>query len=285
MHPPLPPRLQPTRGGAHPFYTDWANTRSMKFIRFFFALSLLAQGVLFSARAAAVAFDDFQYTGNDPQPIAKMGANTYRNPILAGFYPDPSVCRVGNDYYLINSTFAYFPGIPIFHSRDLVNWTQIGNVISRPDQLSYNKLGVSRGIFAPSISYAKGVYYVICTMADAGGNFVVTAANPQGPWSNPTWLEFKGLILRSSLTTMVAHGSSTMAHPPAHRFIVVIVRFGFRNSIPLKRRCLVLGLSWLMEVSILNKSRSGSKDRISINTMAGTSSVVLRGAPAPITRR
>jgi len=165
----------------------------MKFIRFFFALSLLAQGVLFSARAAAVAFDDFQYTGNDPQPIAKMGANTYRNPILAGFYPDPSVCRVGNDYYLINSTFAYFPGIPIFHSRDLVNWTQIGNVISRPDQLSYNKLGVSRGIFAPSISYAKGVYYVICTMADAGGNFVVTAANPQGPWSNPTWLEFEGI--------------------------------------------------------------------------------------------
>ena len=60
---------------------------------------------------------------------------TFRNPILPGFYPDPSICRVGEDYYLVNSTFEYFPGLPIFHSRDLVHWRQLGHVLDRPSQL------------------------------------------------------------------------------------------------------------------------------------------------------
>ena len=88
-----------------------------------------------SAQASPVAFDWFEYTGRDPVPSETLQADEFRNPILTGFYPDPSICQVGEDYYLINSTFAYFPGIPIFHSRDLVNWKQIGHVIDRPEQL------------------------------------------------------------------------------------------------------------------------------------------------------
>jgi xylan 1,4-beta-xylosidase len=112
----------------------------------------------------------------------------YTNPVLAGFYPDPSVCRVGDDYYLVNSTFAYYPGILVFHSKDLVNWKLIGYVIDRPDELNYDSLGVSRGIFAPAIRYHKGLFYVTCTFVDGGGNFVVTAKDPAGPWSKVVWL-------------------------------------------------------------------------------------------------
>ncbi|HEX9652739.1 MAG TPA: glycoside hydrolase family 43 protein [bacterium] len=112
----------------------------------------------------------------------------FTNPILTGFYPDPSLCRVGSDYYLVTSSFAYFPGIPIFHSKDLANWNQIGHVMDRPEQMNLDGLGVSRGIFAPSIREHGGVFYVTCTLVDAGGNFVVTAKNPAGPWSNPVWI-------------------------------------------------------------------------------------------------
>ena len=143
--------------------------------------------------AEPVAFDWFEYTGRDAAFELPANPGQYRNPILAGFYPDPSICRVGDDYYLINSTFAYFPGIPIFRSRDLVNWTQIGHVIHRPDQLPYDGLGVSRGIFAPAISYHEGTFYVVCTMVDAGGNFLVTATDPAGPWSDPIWFDFEGI--------------------------------------------------------------------------------------------
>lgn len=117
-----------------------------------------------------------------------------KNPVLAGFYPDPSVTRVGNDFYLVNSTFSYFPGIPVFHSKDLKNWKQIGNVIDRPSQMNFLGDGVSRGLFAPSIIHHNDTYYVTCTLIDRKGNFVVTAKNPAGPWSEPTWLpEVKGI--------------------------------------------------------------------------------------------
>ena len=107
------------------------------------------------------------------------------NPILKGFYPDPSIVQVASDYYLINSTFSYFPGIPVFHSKDLKNWKQIGNVIDRTSQLDFMGERMTRGLFAPAISYHKGTYYVTCTDIDNDGNFVVTAKNPAGPWSNP----------------------------------------------------------------------------------------------------
>jgi len=146
-----------------------------------------------AAAPAAVRFDWLEYTGRDVVFEAPVPAGHYRNPILAGFYPDPSVCRAGNDYYLINSTFAWFPGIPVFRSRDLVHWTQIGNVVDRPGQLNFDGLGVSRGIFAPAISHHAGTFYVVCTMADAGGNFLMTASDPAGPWSDPVWLGFDGI--------------------------------------------------------------------------------------------
>jgi xylan 1,4-beta-xylosidase len=118
----------------------------------------------------------------------------YTNPILTGFYPDPSICRVGNDYYLVNSTFAYFPGIPVFHSKDLVNWRLIGHVMSRNEQMDLRGMGTSRAIFAPTIRYHDGLFYVTCTLVDGKGNFVVTAKDPAGPWSNPVWLpEINGI--------------------------------------------------------------------------------------------
>jgi alpha-N-arabinofuranosidase len=107
------------------------------------------------------------------------------NPILTGFYPDPSIVQVRSDYYLINSTFSYFPGIPVFHSKDLKNWKQIGNVIDRTSQLDFMGERMTRGLFAPAISYHNGTFYVTCTDIDHDGNFVVTAKDPAGPWSNP----------------------------------------------------------------------------------------------------
>lgn len=116
------------------------------------------------------------------------------NPILTGFYPDPSIVKVGPDYYLVNSTFAYFPGIPVMHSRDLKNWKQIGNVISRPAQMNFLGDRMTRGLFAPAIEHHNGTFYVTCTLIDHKGNFVVTAKNPAGPWSNPTFLpEVRGI--------------------------------------------------------------------------------------------
>jgi len=121
-------------------------------------------------------------------------AKTFFNPILAGFYPDPSLCRVGDDYYLVTSTFAYFPGIPVFQSRDLVNWNLVCHVMDRAEQLNLDRQGVSRGLFAPSIRYHNGIFYVTCTLVDIGGNFVVTATSPRGPWSNPVWIpEINGI--------------------------------------------------------------------------------------------
>ncbi|TLM75213.1 glycoside hydrolase family 43 protein [Microbulbifer harenosus] len=142
----------------------------------------------------AATFDWFEYRGEDAvfdQPIEK---DEYRNPILAGYYPDPSIVQVGGDYYLVNSSFAHFPGIPVFHSRDLVSWTQLGHVIDRPGQLDFSDLGISRGIFAPAISYHEGTFYLVTTCVDCGGNFVVTARNPAGPWSDPVWLPEVGGI-------------------------------------------------------------------------------------------
>ena len=123
-----------------------------------------------------------------PEKPAQRQAQGFNNPILAGYYPDPSICRVGSDYYLVNSTFAYFPGITVFHSKDLTSWELIGHVLDRAEQMDLEGLGVSRGIFAPAIRYYEGIFYVTCTLVDGGGNFVVTASNPAGPWSNPTWL-------------------------------------------------------------------------------------------------
>ena len=114
---------------------------------------------------------------------------TATNPILPGFYPDPSICAVGEDFYLVNSTFAYFPGIPIMYSKDLAHWEQIGNACDRESQLPLGDTGHSRGLFAPTIRYHEGTFYIICTNVSYGGNFIITAQNPAGPWSEPHYIE------------------------------------------------------------------------------------------------
>jgi xylan 1,4-beta-xylosidase len=117
---------------------------------------------------------------------------TFRNPILPGFYPDPSICRVGEDYYMVNSTFEFFPGLPIHHSRDLVHWHPIGHVLTRPSQLDLDGIRPSGGLYAPTIRHHKGTFYVINTLVDGKkekGNFIVTAPSIEGPWSEPFWLK------------------------------------------------------------------------------------------------
>lgn len=122
----------------------------------------------------------------------------YINPIISGFYPDPSVCRVGDDFYLVNSSFEYFPGIPVFHSKDLVNWEQIGHCISREKQLTLRQ-GVPNcvGIYAPTIRYHEGIFYVISTNVAYGGkdegNFIVWTTDPYGEWSDPIFIDLPGI--------------------------------------------------------------------------------------------
>jgi len=136
-----------------------------------------------------VTYEWFEYAGRDATFSAPLPQGSYHNPILAGYYPDPAVERVGDKYYLVNSTFAHWPGIPIHESTDLVHWTLIGHALSDPSKLTYDGLEISRGVFAPSIHYHNGTWYIINTLVDAGGNFFVTAKDPRGPWSDPTWLK------------------------------------------------------------------------------------------------
>jgi len=144
--------------------------------------------------SAEARFAYLTYSGSDPIFELPLSEGQARNPILAGYYPDPSIVKVGEDYYLVNSSFTHYPGIPVFHSRDLINWTQIGNVIDRPDMLDFSGLTVSRGVFAPTIEFHDGLFHVINTCVDCGGNFIVTATDPAGPWSNPVWLTHVGGI-------------------------------------------------------------------------------------------
>ena len=111
-----------------------------------------------------------------------------KNPILAGSYPSPSIVRVEDDFYLVCASYSYFPGIPIFHSRDLAHWEQIGHVLDRKEQLPLNAEMMSHGIWAPTIRYHDGLFYVSTKNVDHGFNFIVTAADPAGPWSNPYWI-------------------------------------------------------------------------------------------------
>lgn len=137
-------------------------------------------------------FSDFRYAGHAMES-AKPGPGEYRNPILSGYYPDPSVTRVGDDYYLVLSSFAHSPGLPIFHSKDLVHWTQIANAIDRPGQLDFTGMRTSQAVFAPDISYHAGTFYIVNTCVSCKGNFVITAKDPRGPWSDPIWLPFEGI--------------------------------------------------------------------------------------------
>ena len=119
-----------------------------------------------------------------------MSQNAYTNPIIPGFHPDPSLCRSGEDYFLVTSSFEYFPGVPLFHSRDLVNWRQVGHCLTRPSQLPLTKgnWNCSLGIFAPTIREHRGRFYMITTNIGNGGNFFVWTDDPFGEWSDPVWI-------------------------------------------------------------------------------------------------
>ena len=147
-----------------------------------------------AAAGAPVYFDWFEYSGRDAAFETPVPEGSFRNPVLAGFHSDPSVTFANGKFYLVASTFTFFPGIPVFESEDLVHWTQVGNAIHRPEQLDFDGLGVSRGVFAPTIEYHDGTFYVVNTSVDAGGNFIVTATNPAGPWSDPIRLPTIGGI-------------------------------------------------------------------------------------------
>jgi xylan 1,4-beta-xylosidase len=114
---------------------------------------------------------------------------TYINPVIKSFNPDPSVCRVGEDYYLVTSTFEYFPGVPVYQSRDLVHWKQVGYCLTRKSQLNLKGAGFWGGIYAPTIRYHDGIFYMITTNVGGGGNFFVTARDPSGTWSDPVWID------------------------------------------------------------------------------------------------
>ncbi|THE11851.1 glycoside hydrolase family 43 protein [Bacillus timonensis] len=117
----------------------------------------------------------------------------YKNPVIPGFYPDPSICRVGEDYYLVNSSFAYVPGVPIWHSKDLVHWRQIGYCLTRKSQLQLNNSAISGGIFAPTLRFYNGRFFMVTTNIDQGGHFYVWANNPAEEWSDPIYVDQPGI--------------------------------------------------------------------------------------------
>lgn len=166
-------------------------SRRLSAIAAVLAAALLSTAVM----AAPVArFSEVTYRGLEtPAP-----EGSYRNPVLPGFQPDPSIVRVGDDFYLVNSTFAWFPGIPVYHSRDLVNWRLIGHAIDRPEMLDFAGLSIDNdAVYAPAIQWHAGKFYIFNTCVrcggKVGGNFYVTAENPAGPWSDPVPLDFDGI--------------------------------------------------------------------------------------------
>lgn len=161
---------------------------------------VLSLSILMMANMVGTAqtahFNYFSYNGDDSRFNKEINPhNQYFNPILAGFYPYPSICRKGDTYYLVNSSFSFFPGVPIFTSKDLVNWTQLGHVLDRKSQLPLDRQNVSGGIFAPAITYNEKnkTFYMITTNVGAG-NFFVKTKDPAKGWSEPIYLPKVGGI-------------------------------------------------------------------------------------------
>lgn len=158
------------------------------------------------------------------------------NPILPGCYPDPSICRVGEDYYLVSSTFEYVPGLPIHHSRDLVSWEVVGHAIDRQTlqdrQLDLDGLWSSSGLYAPTLRHHDGTFWLICTLVDQrdgtrGGNFYVTATDPAGPWSDPVWIGESGIdpsIFVDDDGRLWVHGTRLAREPRWHDQTEVWIR-------------------------------------------------------------
>ncbi|MFD2828218.1 glycoside hydrolase family 43 protein [Leeuwenhoekiella polynyae] len=142
-------------------------------------------------------FSNVVYEGNDAVYNENpLEANEFYNPILQGCYPDPAITRKGDDYYLVASSFAMFPGVPIFHSKDLVNWKQIGHVLDRVSQLDVHDTGISQGVYAPGITYNENndTFYMITTaFAGGAGNIIVKTKDPMQGWGEPIKMDFDGI--------------------------------------------------------------------------------------------
>ena len=117
----------------------------------------------------------------------------YTNPVLKGFYPDPSVCAANGRYYLVCSSFQFFPGVPLFESEDLVNWNQIGHVLTRPSQVMLNKINSSGGVFAPTIRFNDGRFYMVTTNDTTHKHFYVYTDDIRGEWSEPITVDQNGI--------------------------------------------------------------------------------------------
>jgi len=126
-----------------------------------------------------------------------MTERPYHNPIIRGTHPDPSICRVGEDYYLCTSTFAYFPAAPVFHSRDLVHWRQIGHALTRREQLPLDGVAIPRGMYAPSLRHINGRLYMITTPMGhpqlGCRHLYVSTGNPAEEWSDAVWIDQPGI--------------------------------------------------------------------------------------------
>jgi alpha-N-arabinofuranosidase len=154
------------------------------------------------------------------------------NPLLPGCYPDPSICRVGDTFYLVTSTFEYVPGLPVFRSEDLAGWEQIGHVVDRAGQLDYDGLASSGGLYAPTLRHHDGVFWLVCTLVDQqdatrGGNFLMTATDAAGPWSDPVWLDADGIdpsIFFDDDGRVWVHGTRLAREPEWHDQTEVWVR-------------------------------------------------------------
>lgn len=117
----------------------------------------------------------------------------YKNPILPGFHPDPSICRVGEDFYLVHSTFEFYPGVPVYHSRNLVNWDLTGYCLTRESQVKLHQCAASGGIFAPTLRHHEGTFYMCTTNVSDRGNFIVHTKDITGSWSEPVWVDQEGI--------------------------------------------------------------------------------------------
>jgi xylan 1,4-beta-xylosidase len=239
-----------------------------------------------SGAQAQVVFEYMSYQGRDPvEDAMPAGSGDYRNPIIPGFHPDPSIVRVGKDYYLVSSSFGWFPGLPVYHSQDLVNWQQIGNAIDRQDVFDIKSVGINRGIFAPTIRWHKGLFYIISTCIDCGFNFIITTRNPKGPWSDPIWLkEIDGIdpdiFFDDDGRVWISNNRPPEGTPEydGHRALWI------QEYDLSARRVIARARSSSTRVSIRRPSRSGAKGHISSRKMAGITSSRRRVA-RPVTIR
>lgn len=138
------------------------------------------------------------------------------NPVLRGFYPDPSVCRANGKYYMVCSSFEYFPGVPLFESEDLVHWTQIGHCLTRKTQVDLERIGSSGGVFAPTIRYHDGRFYMVTTNDTYHKNFYVYTDDIYGEWSEPVFVDQGGidpsLFFEDGKTYFMSNGSDENGH-------------------------------------------------------------------------